>query len=86
MKCKFLAPNSDFFLKFYFLLALVGLLCCTGILQLQPAGATLHLWCPGVLSAVASLAAEHSSRALGLLRHVGSVIAAPRLNSCGARA
>ena len=36
--------------------------------------------------AVASVVAEHSSRALGLLQHEGSVIAAPRLNSCGARA
>lgn len=72
MKCKFLLLTQTSFLQFYFILALVGLLAAQAFSSCSQRGAPLRLrGVHGLLIAVASLLAEHSSRAPGLLRRGG---------------
>ena len=64
----------------YLYLVTLGLHCCVGFSLVAASGATLCLRCAGLLSLQST-----ASRAQGRhsLRHVGSVVAAPRLQSTG---
>ena len=67
---------------------MLGLDCSTGFSLVVVSGATLWLQWAGFSSRWPLPLQNTSSRAPGLqsLRHVGSVVAAPRRNSCGAGA
>ena len=72
----------------YLFLAALSLCCCTWTFSSCGEWGLLFVAVCGLLIAVASPVAEHSLQAHGLqqLWHVGSVLVACRLSSCGARA
>ena len=72
----------------YLFLAALGLHCCTQAFSSCGEQGLLFVVVCRLLIAVASLVAEHGLQARGLqyLWHVGSVVVARRLSSCGARA
>ena len=79
-----------FFLIYLFILflAALGLCCCTRAFSSCGEQGLLFVAVRGLLTAVASLVAEHGHQARGLqqLWHVGSVVVARGLSSCGSRA
>ena len=67
----------------YLFLAVMCLRCCTGFLQLQQAGATLQLRYTGFPQQWLLFLRSTGSRVSGLqeLRHLGFIVAVPRLQS-----
>ena len=67
----------------YLFLAVMCLRCCTGFLQLQRAGATLQLRYTGFPQQWLLFLRSTGSRVSGLqeLRHLGFIVAVPRLQS-----
>ena len=89
--CLLVFTSSSFILInlfIYLFWAVLGLCCCARAFSSCGERGLLFLVVRGLLTAVVSLVAEHRLQARGLqqLWHVGSVIVARRLSSCGALA
>ena len=80
--------NSFFYLFIYLFLAALGLCCCAWAFFSCSECGLLFIAVHGLLFRVPSLVAEHGLQAHGLqqLWHVGSVVVARGLSSCGSRA